>query len=98
MNWSSPYVIFRIADNGQLIQVHSASDLKSAKYWLTYIAQCGDVLCNTPVHPKHSKSSQKPEYWSHKQASGSPATSFSAWKEMVHDKNANPQFPECQSS
>ena len=98
MNWTSPFVIYRISAEGKIEQVHVAEDLKSAKYWLTYIAQPGDVLCKTPAHPKHSGGSPKPEYWSHKEASGTPATSEDKWHKIAAEKNCNFEFPEGQIS
>lgn len=70
MEWKSPFVIYRVSGDGKIEEVYHAADIKKAKYWLTYIAKPGDVLCKTPIHPKHTKASAKPEYWSHKEASG----------------------------
>jgi hypothetical protein len=64
-----------------------------AKYWLTYIAQPGDVLCKTPIHPKHSKASPQPEYWSHKESSGSPITNEQDWRKHAERKNFDGTFP-----
>jgi hypothetical protein len=98
MNWASPFAIFRVSADGKLQQVHVASDLKSAKYWLTYIAAPGDVLCKTPLHPKHTGSSPKPEYWSHKENSGQPASSEQKWIEFAKSKNCDLHFPEAEEA
>ncbi|WKZ56146.1 MAG: hypothetical protein QY326_05245 [Bdellovibrionota bacterium] len=70
MSWTTQYVIFRLAEDKTFTQVHSEDDLKKAKYWLGYIGKPGDVLCRTPLHPKHSRQSDQPEYWSHKTSKG----------------------------
>lgn len=94
MQWLTPFIIYRIDQSGKLVPVYSASDLKQAKYWLTYIAQPGDVLCKTPAHPKHSKASETPEYWSHKEKSGMPASDEQAWKNFAAEKQCDLCFPQ----
>jgi hypothetical protein len=96
MEWNVPFVIYRISADGKLEEVFHAADLKMAKYWLTYIAQPGDVLCKTPLHPKHSKSSKSPEYWSHKEVSGVPAQNEPGWKEQAEKRNFKGAFPDEQ--
>ncbi len=98
MEWSSPFIIYRISQDAKLEEVYHASDLKRAKYWLTYIAQPGDVLCKTPAHPKHSHTSKCPEYWSHKAQSGLPLSQEEKWKEFAKSKNFTFIFPEEQVS
>lgn len=93
MDWSSPFIVYRINAEGKLEEVFHAEDLKKAKYWLTYIAQPGDVLCKTPKHPKHSGQSKAPEYWSHKDSSGTPTMKEEAWKESVKGKGIDVAFP-----
>lgn len=94
MDWKSPFIVYRISADGKLEEVFRCEDMKKAKYWLTYIAQTGDVLCRTPVHPKHSKKSNQPEYWCHKEASSSPSSEESAWREWARSKNTELIFPE----
>lgn len=94
MNWTAPFAIYRIDAEGKIQQVHVAQDLKGAKYWLTYIAQPGDVLCKTPAHPKHSHASPKPEYWSHKEEKGTPGHDEQKWKKFAETKNCSLEFPE----
>jgi hypothetical protein len=96
MDWTSPFIIYRVTADGKLEEVFHAEDIKKAKYWLTYIAQPGDVLCKTPLHPKHSKKNKCPEYWSHKEASGTPATKEQSWLEFVKGRCYSVQFPEEQ--
>jgi hypothetical protein len=93
MDWSVPYVIYRVTDEGKIDEVFHASDLKMAKYWLGYIAQPGDVLCKTPIHPKHSRKSQYAEYWSHKEASGSATQNEAEWRKLVEHRNFDGVFP-----
>ncbi len=71
MSWKVPYVVFRHQGNGNFDEVFQTRDFKKAKYWLTYIAEIGDVLCRTNNHPKYSKGDGLPEYFSHKISSGS---------------------------
>jgi hypothetical protein len=89
MEWQQPFVIYRITAEGKLEAVHWAADIKSAKYWLTYIAQPGDVLCKTPTHPKHTKAKDCAEYWSHKEQSGSPKSDETAWKKWAKERNCS---------
>lgn len=93
MNWKSPFVVYRIESDGKLKAVHVAHNLKDAKYWLTYIAEPGDVLCRTPVHPRHSKSGETPEYWGHKVASGATSTDQSQWLSLAEQQNCDGSFP-----
>lgn len=93
MDWKSPFIVYRITAEGKLEEVFHANDLKKAKYWLTYIAQPGDVCCRTPVHPKHSQASKTPEYWSHKESSGSPSSNPESWTQYAKDKKFDLNFP-----
>lgn len=93
MEWSSPFIIYRISAESKLEEVYHAADLKQAKYWLTYIAQPGDVLCKTPVHPKHSKTKKTAEYWSHKEHSGTPSSKEEQWIEMAKARGFAFVFP-----
>lgn len=97
MPWGSPFVVYRLTKDGKLEEVFRAEDLKKAKYWLTYIAQPWDVLCKTPAHPKHSKSNNKPEYWSHKEQSGVPTTEENRWREYLNKSSPNADFPDEQA-
>ena len=93
MDWNSPFVIYRISPEGKLTQVHVAPDIQKAKYWLTYIAQPGDVLCKTPLHPKHSKKNSQPEYYSHRAESKTVVTDENGWKAIAGEKKCDLQFP-----
>jgi hypothetical protein len=93
MEWKSPYIVYRINAEKCLEEVFWTEDIKKAKYWLTYIAQPGDVLCKTPAHPKHSHSAPTPEYWSHKQASGQACTDESAWRKFAETRLGQISFP-----
>lgn len=97
MSWTAPFVIYRINNDAKLEEVFHAADLKKAKYWLTYIAQPGDVLCKTPAHPKHSKQKNIAEYWSHKDHMGrSLSSEEAAWNEYAKSKQFDFAFPETQ--
>lgn len=98
MDWKSPFIVYRLSEEGKLTEVFHAEDLKKAKYWLTYIAKNGDILCKTPAHPKHSQATKAPEYWSHKEKSGHPATSLEKWTQFATSKNFDFKFPEEQLS
>ncbi len=90
MSWTTPYVIYRLNPDGVAEIVASPEDVAKAKYWLQYIAEPLDVLCKTPIHPKHSKKSVLPEYWAHKEPSGKflyiEATWRKAWEGLGWDK------------
>ncbi len=96
MEWKSLYIVYRITENTDLLEVFHCDDIKKAKYWLQYIAQAGDVLTKTPKHPKHSKSSNRPEYWSHKESSGTPVSLESKWQQYLKKQNFEITFPEEQ--
>ncbi len=93
MDWKTPFVIYRISPEGKLEPVHVAPDIQKAKYWLTYIAQPGDVLCKTPLHPKHSKKASIPEYYSHRTESKTVVTNEEEWKSFAAGKKWDQQFP-----
>lgn len=96
MEWSAPYVVFRINASSKLEQVYLAQDIKQAKYWMGYIAQPGDVLCKTPAHPRHSKKGNAPEYWSHKEATGTLSNEEARWREHAATLGCTEGFPEEQ--
>lgn len=97
MEWKVPFVVYRINDAGKLEEVFFAEDFKAASYWLTYIAQPGDVLCKTPLHRKHSHTSNRAEYWSHKSEARDPVTSEDGWKRLSSEKRFSGDFPEEQN-
>ena len=94
MEWKQPFIIYRITPEGKLFQVYETADLKQARYWLTYIAQPGDVLCRTPVHPKHSKQNSKPEYCAHKESSGKSSSVEKDWGLLASKLNFSRGFPD----
>ena len=97
VDWNAPFVVYRITVEGKLEEVFCAQDLKKAKYWLTYIAQPGDVLCKTPIHPKHSGTSKSPEYWSHKGQSGTPCAKEEEWRTFAKNRTQEVSFPTAQA-
>ena len=97
MEWTVPFIIYRVNNEGQLVEVFHAPDIKAAKYWLSYIAEPWDVLCRTPLHPKHSKHSNAPEYWSHKELSREACTEELVWRKFADKRNFTGRFPEEQS-
>ena len=94
MDWTTPFVVYRISPDLKLQPVYYAKDLNAARYWLKYIAQPGDVCCRTPKHPKHSKQTGRPEYFSHKDASGSTSDAEQAWRQLAASKSYAGEFPE----
>jgi hypothetical protein len=97
MEWKTPFVVYRITTEGKLEQVFVAEDFQAASYWLTYIAQPGDVLCKTPLHKRHSQKTPCAEYWSHKGPDRSPVTDEERWKKLAAKRNFAGVFPEEQS-
>jgi hypothetical protein len=77
------YVFCRITGPGTTEFVHSAAGIKDAKYWLTYIAQPGDALCQTPAHPKYNGNGE-PTYYAHLVKRGSIAYNEAEWKELLN--------------
>lgn len=98
MAWQSPFIVYRLSPDGKLTEVFRCDDLRKAKYWLSYIAEPGDVLCKTPAHPKHSKTSNAAEYWSHKVQSGNAVSDESRWKNLVSSQGVSVSFPEEESN
>ena len=98
MDWSTPFIVYRLTADARLEEVFHAADLKKAKYWLTYIAEPGDVLCKTPLHPKHSHTTRSPEYWGHKEMSGTPSSKEEEWRSYARSRNFTLVFPEEQST
>jgi hypothetical protein len=94
MAWKAPFSVFRIVPPGKLQEVFNSWDLKKAKYWLSYIAEPGDVLCKNPCHPKHSGKGPSPEYWSHKESSGKIITNENIWLDLAKGKHCELKFPE----
>ena len=97
MDWTVPFVIYRVTEEGKLEEVFLAEDFKAASYWLSYIAQPGDVLCKTPLHKKHSHSSAKPEYWSHKGQGRELITDPAAFETVLAQRKCAEEFPSEQS-
>lgn len=94
MAWKAPYIIYRLSANAKLEQVFTCDDIKKAKYWLAYIAEPGDVLCKTPAHPKHSKATNTPEYWSHKVKNVGAVSNEDAWRKLLALQGAAAVFPD----
>lgn len=93
MEWQKPLIILRVNASGKLEPVYVPEDIKKAKYWLTYIAQTGDVLCKTPLHNKHSRTSEAVEYYSHKEQSGKVASNEEQWKGVATQMGWDSVFP-----
>ncbi|MCC6932896.1 MAG: hypothetical protein IT292_06550 [Deltaproteobacteria bacterium] len=51
--WTIPYIIVRVGSDGSVTKIHETEKIKDARYWLSYIAQPGDAIFQTPAHPKH---------------------------------------------
>jgi hypothetical protein len=94
MEWHSNFVIYRVLPDGKLLEIFNANSLKDAKYWITYIAEPGDLLCNTPLHPKHSKKDKYPEYWCHKPLKGRVSSDQEDWKKIAQQRSFNFVFPQ----
>ncbi len=90
MEWTGPFVVYRIVENGKIEAVFVAEDLKKAKYWLSYIAQPGDALYQTPAHPRNETGS--PKYWSHKESSGKSVRDEDVWKDIAEGQNCTVEF------
>ena len=95
MEWLSPFIVYRVDPSGSLVEVFHTNDLKKAKYWLTYIAEAGDVLCRTPAHPRYENKVGAAEYIQHKLSGGKLATSFEDWVAESRLKNFT-AFPKDQ--
>lgn len=96
MEWKVPFIVYRITPDGKLEEVFHAADFKAASYWLSYIAEPGDVLCRTPLHQKHSHKTNKAEYWSHKGDGRELVSSQDAFKAIMTEKHFEGEFPEEQ--
>ncbi|MCB0335732.1 MAG: hypothetical protein KDD62_05480 [Bdellovibrionales bacterium] len=88
--WRKSYCVFRTVENGALMPVFLADSLKDAKYWITYIAEPGDALFRTPLHPKNS--GDQPLYWQHKGEKGDLVEKQDQWEQMVQSKKCSLSF------
>jgi hypothetical protein len=95
MAWKSPFIIYRLTPEGVPQVVFQGEELKSAKYWLTYIGETGDVLCRTPAHQKLADK-KNPEYWQHKEGNGQPSSDHEKWKVYAQGKNFSGTFPDAE--
>lgn len=95
MEWSVSYVVYRIAPDNSVTEVFHTDTISKAKYWMSYIAIEGDVLCKTPKHPKHSNSTKIGEYWSHKEKKG-VVSDINKWAIFLASRNLSPDWPEEQ--
>jgi hypothetical protein len=95
MEWNVSYVVYRIAPDNTVTEVFHTDAISKAKYWMSYIAIDGDVLCKTPKHPKHSKSTNIAEYWSHKEKSVA-ISDMNRWAHYLASRNLVPTWPEEQ--
>ena len=95
MTWTAPFIIYRINEQAHFEEVFHTADMKKAKYWLTYIAKPGDVLCRTPAHAKLALS-KTPEYFQHKDAKGQLSSLADGWKTFAKSKNCEAPFPSDQ--
>ena len=94
MSWKTPFVVYRFTPENKITEIFQCADLQKAKYWIKYIAQAGDVLCRTPLSPKHTKASERAEYWCHKESSGQSATSEESWRAEVKKNWPDFEFPD----
>lgn len=83
MKWEVPYVVFRPKGAGRFEEVFQTGDFKKAKYWMTYIAEIGDVLCKTVAHQRYTGNGGQPEYFSHKEDSGTVKQDLSSFEQSV---------------
>ena len=97
MKWTTPYVAYRVSKinekNSLIDEIYHGSDIKAANRWMKFISQQWDVMCKTPLHPKHSKGSEKAEYYSHKVGSGDVAQDEKGWSEYAKSLNFDLSFP-----
>lgn len=96
MTWTAPFIVYRIDQDLTLMEVYYPRDFKAANYWLKFIAQPGDVCCRTPAHPKHSTKAGKPEYFSHKESSGTTLQNAEDWWKIAKERGFDGEFPEEQ--
>ena len=92
MTWLMPYIIVRCDGNGASIKVHEADKIKDARYWLSYIAQPGDALFQTPAHPKH-EGGDKPIYKAHLIDRGNVGYEEQDWLRMISKDGSVPALP-----
>lgn len=93
MSWEKCYAIVRVLEEGKSAVVHQADTLKDSKYWLSYIAQPGDGMFQTPKHAKH-KGSDGLEYFAHLEERGKVLYDEDKWKAKIGSNVALPQAPE----
>jgi len=60
--WTTSYIILRPLPDGTAAVAHEAADMKRANYILQYVAEPGDALFQTPLHPKNTGDTPKYSY------------------------------------
>lgn len=75
--WTTPYVILRPTIEGSAKIVHEANDLKRTNYLLQYVAEPGDAVFQTPLHPKIAGG--PPKYSCHTAVRGKFLYSYNDW-------------------
>ena len=81
-NWKIPYIIIRVSADGSVSKVHETEKIKDARYWLSYIAQPGDAIFQTPAHPKH-EGGESILYKAHLVGRGDISYNAEEWSELV---------------
>ncbi|MCC6952928.1 MAG: hypothetical protein IT290_02300 [Deltaproteobacteria bacterium] len=82
MNWETPWVVLRVKESGQASVVYACKTVKEGKYWLQYIAQPGDAMFQTPLHPKCAGTTE-PTYFAHLIARGDIGHDRGSWEQSV---------------
>ena len=92
MEWSTPFVVYRL-ENGVPKEVFHPLDLKKANYWMRYIAHPWDMLCRTPIHPKHTTHHGSPEYMNHKGKNGHAISGHKEWLDYARQQKFEGELP-----
>ena len=93
MEWKNAYVLVRPERNGTLNVVHTAEQLKDARYWLQYIAEPGDAIFVTPTNPQYKGKNGEPTFMSYLVSRGKLDHSEPAWKRQAFEaKDAELSF------
>ncbi|MCB0324330.1 MAG: hypothetical protein KDD69_12190 [Bdellovibrionales bacterium] len=90
--WKAAYVFIRVSANSgpqQAEVVHACASIKDANYWLNYIAEPGDAMFRSPLHPKHA-GGEAPEYQAHLVKRGQVARVEGEWRSMTGIGSASP--------
>ncbi len=91
--WTTPFIILHTHEDGECKLVHEAETLKDAKYYLSYIAEPGDAIFGTPIHPQHNCGNRL-QYKAHTIVRKEITYNEQQWLQFNTKNNCPPKLPQ----